>query len=262
MSRVDILFLSWNRRAFTAAALDALTKNTEWALVGSLTMIDDCSTDGTWDLVRDRSDGAASLFAYQTPGHVGSPVELMNRYLNLCDKTARVRHACEWPEPHDIRRSDIFVKLDNDVIVPPGWLGDALELMDKHPEVDLLGIEPGVGPRPELTRSARSIVPRDRRGIIRAEFIGGIGLMRRRAFEGRERPPAAGRFGFGHWQERNPDLVKAWIAPGLQLFLLNRLPIEPWVTLSRDYVAKGWQRDWPEPYSGIDDYRMWEWWTP
>jgi hypothetical protein len=259
VSQVDILFLSWNRLDFTMAALNALEENTDWGLVGSVCFYDDCSIDGTADLMRLQSDPDSDIWYMQPAEHVGSPVGIMNRYLtpSFNGQSSQPYPMCVLP----LAQSPIFVKLDNDVIVPPGWLSESLAVMEAHPEVDLLGIEPGVGPDPVATRAAAVPANGAHRGIVRADFIGGIGLMRRSAFEGRELPTAAGRFGFGHWQEKHADLVKAWIAPGLPLFLLNRLPFEPWASLSREYVANGWQRPWPDPYTEADAH-MWQWWTP
>ena len=64
--------------------------------------------------------------------------------------------------------------------------------------------------------------------------------------------------GFTEWQLENAT-VKGWIVPPLNVILLHRIPVEPWVSLSRSYIAKGWQRAW----SSYDPaHPFWEWWTP
>jgi hypothetical protein len=131
------------------------------------------------------------------------------------------------------------------VIVPPGWLAAAAEVMDLHPELDLLGLEPPLsrtpapwanGKRPaapELERGKHIIAGWN--GYARCDAVGGVGLFRRRAFADRVRMvPHSTYGGFTDWQLSSPDLVKGWIVPPLMLFLLDRLPIEPWATLSRD----------------------------
>ena len=137
-----------------------------------------------------------------------------------------------------------FAKIDNDVIVPPGWLNNCLEIIERYPGVDLLGIEP------------KYEVGDFRRKAMITKHIGGIGLMRRAAFQ--TLPEARGRFGFTEWQHENPQVVKAWINPALPVILLDRLPFEPWASLSRDYEARGWQRPWRR-YTE-EDSKIWEWW--
>jgi hypothetical protein len=80
--------------------------------------------------------------------------------------------------------------------------------------------------------------------------------MRTRVFE-RERPKAAGRFGFTSWQEHNDHVVKGFLSPRLPVCLLDRVPVQPWVTLSHAYIAAGWQRDWG-PYDEDMSF-LWDW---
>lgn len=254
MTKVDILYLTWNRREFTEASLSALMLNTDWELVNSICFSDDGSTDGTLEMVqvlnygmrRFALDMVLPLASWVLKTRTGSPVAVMNNYLDLQETE-------NW-EP-----APIFVKLDNDVVVPRGWLEESIDVMEYFPEIDLLGIEPGCGIRPQATAAMPNTG--EPRSVCTCDFIGGIGLMRRSAFDGKPRPPAAGRFGFGHWQEAHPEVKKAWLAPGLPLFLLNRLPMEPWASLSKRYIAEGWQRPWPDPYTE-NDRHMWEWWKP
>lgn len=179
-------------------------------------------------------------------GNAAGPVEIMNQYL---------------AEPG----SEIFAKIDNDVIVPPGWLEAGLAVMEAHPELGLLGIEPPASrtsapwaggiriPAPELVGVHDGYAP--------CEAIGGIGLMRRSAFAGRGAlRPHSTYGGFTDWQMAHPEVTKGWIVPPLNVFLLDRLPIEPWVSLSKYYVATGWQRPWTN-YT-MDDSDLWSWWTP
>ncbi len=224
---IDLLFLTWNRKEFTAECIAALQANTDWKLVRRVWIYDDGSTDGTLEMLRP-AEWPVPTFIVQTS--LRSPVASMNDFLQK-----------RGP-------AEVFCKLDNDTMVPPGWLGEASELLAANPTVDLLGIEARDG----LPCSAAG--PRAVQG---AKFIGGIGLMRRRAFERHGLPGHDGRFGFGAWQERN-EVPVGWIVPTLPVFLLNRLPLEPWASYSRRYVAQGWQRDWPEPYS--TEVEKWAWW--
>ena len=146
----------------------------------------------------------------------------------------------------------IIAKVDNDLIVCPGWLDEGLRLMAEHPEVSLLGIEPHVSHDP-----GDGSQPSD---IQYCGHIGGIGFMRREAFRLLGGPQVNGqRHGFTEWQWNTPSQLKAWIHPPLPVFLLDHLPMEPYRTLSREYEAKGWQRpSWGE--YPPEASKLWEWW--
>jgi hypothetical protein len=227
---MEIFFLAHNRREMTEASLEALRHNTDWKLVEALVLYDDRSTDGAAELLARM----APLFPCPTRvKHVdmGGPVAAMNDYITE-------------------RCPELFAKIDNDVVVPRGWLRDCLAVMDRYPWVDLLGIE-------AMRPVKASPCPRN---VEEAGFIGGIGLMRGRAFQ-YSLPRPGGRFGFTAWQESgNTKARKGWLNPALPVFLLDRLPFEPWVSLSREYVAKGWQREWPK-YDPVQDAAKWEWWA-
>lgn len=226
---IDLLFLGCNRLAFTRASTAALLVNTDWRQVDRIILYDDSSTDGTAEYLESLRFPVEHEFR---PGTYGSPVSVMIDYLMGIP-----------PE-----RDCTFAKIDSDVVTPPGWLGECLKIMHANPEVDLLGIEPM---RPVIAgRAERAAEP--------ADFIGGIGLMRNRAFITLPRPN--GRFGFTAWQYKSGWVKPAWINPALPVFLLDRLPMEPWVSLSAEYVAKGWQRPW-DKYAEHQS-AMWGWWQP
>lgn len=225
---IDILYLTRNRLGFTKASLAALIRNTAWRDVERLLLYDDQSEDETRDYLRSIAYPAKAEFRF---GAFGSPVAVMNHYLTGIDAT----------EPR------LFAKIDNDTMVPPGWLPDCLQVIHTHAPLTLLGIEAMNPVRP-------AGIPRD---YTPAEFIGGIGLMRAERFITLPRP--SGRFGFTAWQANTKGVTAGWINPALPVFLLDRIPREPWLTLSREYTAKGWQRPWP-PY-GEESKPMWDWWT-
>jgi glycosyltransferase involved in cell wall biosynthesis len=244
---IDLLFVSFNRLAYTQHSFRALLANTDWSLVARLVLADDASTDGTREWLEEQArifTHGASL-GLQVPAveflptPFGGPVSAVNAYLPLAS-----------PEV------DVFAKIDNDTMVPAGWLSELLGLLERHPDVDLLGMAPDVGP-PEPC-------PYPNRGIRYAEFVDGNGLWRHRAFEGRPRPEPErrdSRHGFWRWQMRYPELIKAWAAPDLPVFQLDNLPFEPWLSLGREYVAAGWQRGWPNaPYDETAS-AYWSWFT-
>lgn len=228
---IDLLFLACNRREFTQASLQALRVNTDWGKVGRAYLYDDNSTDGTPQCLLEPD---LPVETRVISGVFGSPVSVMNHYLSALDAT----------------NNEIFAKIDNDTMVPPGWLGAALQVMDAHRNLDLLGIEAHRSLGVEANGVARAFEP--------ASFIGGIGLMRQGSFITLPRP--SGRFGFTAWQEKSPWVTKGWLKPALPVFLLDRLPREPWQSLSAEYVAKGWQRPWGQYEE--KDRDLWSWWCP
>ncbi len=248
---VDILFLSKNREEFTIASMEALWKNTNWDLVNSAWFYHDGPLDSErWESLLSGKEGFIPKpwpWALYSANYIfssfGSPVAITNHFLD---------HSPYLPKGP----ADIFVKVDNDLILCPGWLEMGLKVMADWPNVDLLGIEPHTSVLPTLYQfpglHAITATPTD--------HIGGIGFFRRRAFAGRTRPQPNGRYGFTEWQWANPDIVKAWINPPMPVFLLDHLPREPWRTLSREYEAKGWQRrQWGEYEER--SYKLWEWWV-
>jgi hypothetical protein len=224
---IDILYLAHNRLEFTKASLAVLIENTNWQHVDKLIIYDDSSSDGTSEYLQKY------VFPIKTDlrfGIFGSPVSIMNDYLCNLDS-------------HDHR---VFAKIDSDTMVPTRWLDTCLSVMSRNPDLDLLGIE----------AFNQVITGNGERGYTQARYIGGIGMMRAGAFVTLPRP--SGRFGFTAWQENTPRVKKGWIDPSLPVFLLDRLPREPWRSLALEYVAKGWAREWG-PYSE-NDKALWSWW--
>jgi glycosyltransferase involved in cell wall biosynthesis len=221
---IDVIFPTFNRMEFTRAAARALAQNTDWSLVRECRIYDDQSTDGAEVVAAEElSRAPVKLRCYRGP--FGGPVAIMCEYLSD-------------------NADAYFAKVDSDTVVPPGWLNACHALRDG---ADLIGIEcmnrPGDGPH----------------ALEACKHIGGIGLMRTAAFMQRA-PEPDGRFGFTLWQHQNEHISRAWITPSLKVFLLDRLPIEPWVTLNRRYIDRGWAREWPQYHPCQSE--MWDWWRP
>jgi hypothetical protein len=229
---IDIIYLAWNRLAFTQITWLALMANTDWDQVRTLRVYDDGSSDGTREWLNEAVKAApvsASL------AHLGwsSPVKTMLHYLS--GDTA-----------------DRFMKVDNDIALPPGWLPAMTTVMDENPDLDLLGVQFGFGEDPggfdHLDRT-----------WLDAAHIGGVGMMRTGAFRRREEMQAAGRFGFTRWQYHTGP-TRGWLTPSLLAPQLDLIPDEPYRTWSNRYIRDGWQRDW-----GIyaTEWRhAWDWLDP
>jgi glycosyltransferase involved in cell wall biosynthesis len=227
---VDLLYLAYNRLEFTCESFTTLVGTTDWGLVRRLSVYDDGSRDGTEQWL------AAAL-----PG-IPAPTRLVHSRFG--SPIAAMRH---WIETSD---APILAKTDNDAMLPPGWLRASLAVLERHPELQLLGIE-AMYPHVDDPDLPRSFTP--------AEFISGLGLYRRAAFA-RSRPVPADRwFGFEEWQiAQGGRLGRGWITPALPVFLLDRLPFQPWRALSDEYIRRGWQRPW-EGYPSSCLLWRWRW---
>jgi glycosyltransferase involved in cell wall biosynthesis len=207
---LDVVYFARNREAFTRHTLNLLLHNTDWGLVDRLILYDDDSSDGSRDILR----------------HTDAPVPTVYRRVRLHTPVAVMNHYLD----HD--PATLFAKIDNDIAVPPGWLERTLDVMADHPHLELLGME--------LLRGDGHHFD----GYEPCSHIGGVGVMRSSAFLSRPRMAVRGMFGFTLWQhEQEP--VRGFVAPWLKVLQLDRLPLEPWRSLSDGYIRQGWQRDWP-----------------
>lgn len=239
---IDVLFVAWNRLEFTKAAVEALLQNTDWEKhEARLILYDDGSEDGTREYLQgfaaECPDIELRLMGPREGRRVG-PVAVMVDHIQRTD-------------PQDENAPHIFAKIDSDTMVPPGWLDETHRVMRINPGLDFLGIEAmhAIDPRPSETRTFEP-----------ARHIGGIGLFRTRAFShSLPRPNVRdGRFGFTEFQLNTPHLIKGWTVPALPVFLLDHLPRDPWQSLSREYVDRGWQRNCDLYAEGCKP--MWSWW--
>lgn len=231
---IDLIYLAYNRIEFTQFTFPIMVKNTDWELVNRLVVYDDGSEDGTSEWLGEQVSDWNNQIPTPADIHIhhtrfGSPVQTMNHYL-------------------DHYESDMFAKIDSDVATPPEWLHEMNKQMYLNPALDILGMQADSGP-PALGRD-------NRRHTQDASHIGGVGLIRRRAFKFC-RPVPRGRFGWTEFQQRHPEMTKAWIKPDLATFELDRLPKEPWISLSAKYVEEGWSRAWGPYAPGANDY--WDW---
>lgn len=237
---VDILYVAFNRLEFTEPSFQSLIDHTNWDLVRVLHIHDDGSSDGTARYLHDGPVG-------DLPSHVdvryesmrlGGPVAATNRHLDLCASTAA---------DDDV---GAFVKIDNDVVVCPGWLDELTRTSTLNPGVDYLGVQPRFGPPVAGLCSERR--------VEEARHIGGVGLMRYRAFEVC-RPVANGRYGFTEFQCRHPENRKGWLTPDLPIFCLDLIDLEPYTSIAEGHIDKGWARPWAKYADGGRGY--FEWWA-
>lgn len=233
----DILYVCKNRLEYVKHTFKALLNHTDWTQVATLFIADDNSTDGTYQHLCEQLDVIeGKKIEYRFFRNFGGPVGAMNKYLDIA---------------HDGGWSDRFVKIDSDFVVCSGWLEEVLRQMTLHPEFDVFGLQPRLGPA--------VAPPCPHRNVEEARFIGGIGAIRHRIFETcRPRPNGpGGRFGWTEYQSAHA-FRKAWVTPDLPAFCLDLLPFEPWLSLAKSYIDKGWMRPWPK-YDGMGQSYWGDW---
>jgi hypothetical protein len=247
-----ILYLAKGRAEFTGASWHNLVKQTDWQHVTRIIV----ATDGDevpsvieWSI----SQCQHPQVALDTERR-GGPVAIMNHHLPRIE-------------------TPYVVKLDNDVIVPPGWLKTVLAALT-NTDVDILGLEPAMSrtanpaspgrkvDRPEFPLARWTHFIERGGGYAPAPAVGGIFAARSQVFHRRDMPTPSGFMGVGgftQWQMEHRELQIGWLVPPLQLFLLDRLPIEPWCSFSKRYIQQGTQRPWTnyEPHLAA---WLWEWW--
>lgn len=247
---VSLVFPCFNRLEFTRQSWAALMANTDWSLVSEFHIYDDGSTDGT----REWLTQVTAVIISSLP----------HFHFHKTSFRSPMGVTLDW-----IKRScsPILAKLDNDTIYPPGWLNVALDVMERHPELDMLGLEcmraPSIWEGQGYVFSKRAY-PEAVDGefdYLPAQFISGLGLYRRAAFA-EALPEDGGYFGLEEFQQARPHLTTGWILPSLPVFLLDRMPMEPWKSLSEEYVCRGWQRPWSLDLRYKPEQEdMWRWWT-
>lgn len=253
LPRVSLVFPAFNRLAFTKQSWWALQANTDWSRVKEFHVYDDGSTDGTAEWLAKAPSFLPPIFHHT---NYRSPMGVTLDWIRCAD-------------------AEILAKLDNDTVYPPDWLGIALGVLDRNPDLHMLGLEamravakPLFNGRPPFYSVDQSF------GYLPAKFISGLGLYRASAFR-RSLPQDGGYFGLEEWQMAQRGLRYGWILPSLPVFLLDRLPIQPWAGLSEQYVRAGWQRPLlnqtalapgvtASPASSYDpgEHDKWDWWVP
>jgi hypothetical protein len=233
VNKVDLLFPAYNRLGFTQVAWENLVEHTDWSLVNKLSVYSVASTDGTLPFLKN----AVETF------RGGCRIEFVVKPLTPIVQL-QTEYIAQTTAPY-------VGKIDNDTMVSPRWLNISLGLLERRPELSFLGLE--------VFNEVKD-VPDEEYGYSQAGFISGLFIARREALLG-SRPIAYGQYyGWEDWQEHVvPALVKGWIKPSLPFFLLDRLPIEPWRAMSKEYERLGWQRFC---HLYLPECTLWEWKWP
>lgn len=214
--KVDLLYPAKDRIEFTKETFTRLLENTNWDLVNMLFVVDDGSRSASAKWLQVTADQAPVKTQFHST-QFDSPVGVMLYYL-------------------DHREEDYFAKIDNDIVVPPGWLEAMTSVVERY-DLDLLGMEAGRSREPLEDWNGVYGINKD------CSHIGGVGLIRGTAIRRARRPVPNGRFGWTENQHQVP-YTRAWIKPDLQMLELDKVPFDPWMTYSESYIEQGIQRFW------------------
>ncbi len=107
---IPILMITWNRLEYTKKAVGAILKNTDHPY--RLSIWDNASTDGTKEYLRSLGNKNIQV-TYETENQ--GIVVPMNRFIEM------------------YQNHRYITKVDNDTVVPKGWLSKLKEVMDEYP---------------------------------------------------------------------------------------------------------------------------------
>lgn len=232
MNKVTLFMPTFNRNGIVQVALETLIDNSTPDLVEELLIVDGSSDDGLEKYVLGRSiEVSGQPF----------PVRLI---------TIKERHVVSAMQTaYQEVRTSLVAKVDSDTLVPPGWLERLLSVIERHPDLWALGMQPWC--------EVKDASPAEC-GYIPAPYVGGIGLFRKEAWKDLV-PTGQSYFGWNHHQANQP-WGKGWIEPAMKVSLLDYLPFEPFQTLQKYYFDRGWHRSKGE-YKNSSEL-LWKWRFP
>lgn len=115
MARVTVLMPTYNVAPYVKEAVDSVLRQTYADF--ELLVIDDCSADGTPDVVRTIDD--PRIHIVQNEHNLGL-ADNLNRGLSLIG-------------------TELVARMDGDDIAEPHWLKSEVDYLDTHPDIDICG---------------------------------------------------------------------------------------------------------------------------
>lgn len=115
---VSIIVVTHNQRELTDSCLQSLYAFTDypnWELL----VVDNGSTDGTWEVLQSWSKRRPNFRVLKKPGNLGFPA--------ACNQGAMSAEG------------EILCFLNNDTVVTPGWLSALVDELQRNPHVGLVG---------------------------------------------------------------------------------------------------------------------------
>lgn len=226
---MDLITFTYNRLAYTRAALSTVVENTAsygWEWIRWI-IVENASVDGTREYVRalkaSHPDIDIELIENDRPRVVAAN---MNLAIERCS-------------------APFIAKIDNDILVPPFWLESLKRIIDAFPDLAVLGGGRYDGAEP---------FQRDGIGYYAVDNVGGNFLARAEPLECEPIESPVGEFdthekwrfsGFSAWQWRLPKVfsgpsVIGWAYPFVDLRHMDS-PDYP-NRRTNEYQALGWGR--------------------
>lgn len=121
----SIMMVTYNRLDLTKQTLECLFKNTDYPY--NIVFIDNASQDGTTDyLYKTCADKMSEDEFFQ-----GFKILKNNKNLGIATGRNQALHASE---------GEWLVTIDNDVLVPSGWLTEAINILQTNPSYGMIGV--------------------------------------------------------------------------------------------------------------------------
>lgn len=153
---IDLLLITWNRRAYVEKTLAALREDpADYRLY----CWDNASTDGTADLIAAFDD----------------PRVAERRFAR---ENVNQREPCLWFL--DAATGDLAGKLDDDVLMPPGWIERLAPVVRADPRAGMLGCWTFMPEDWDESLARRNFVELGETKVFRCVTIGGCAFLARR----------------------------------------------------------------------------------
>jgi len=192
MEKIPILFTTFNRLHYTVRALPVLLENSQE--MGEVFIIDNCSDGDTVEYLKSINDPIikAKIFNKKNTGIAGA----MNQFFNLVKDNYTY-----------------FAKVDNDTIVPEGWLEELLMVIESE-DVDFIQakhffIAKGVKDWEDLLSKCESKEVLGNNLIYRSN-IGGSGIIGKLSKVSQLDEESGKLDGWSIYQEENEQLKSAF----------------------------------------------------
>lgn len=185
---VDILYITFNRLAYTRQTLPPMLENAGADF--RLTLVDNGSTDGTVDYLK--------AFVRRHAKRIAA-VRFLDHNVGISKPTNDFWHAsC----------ADFLGKVDNDTLCPPGWLA---RLLDAHKQSRRLGVIGGFHFHPDyvdMDGLEQRVIEVDGVRLVPDAFIGGCCYLFRRQVQRQWGRLAVGPFKTQGWTEYQSNLCR------------------------------------------------------
>ena len=156
-SKVAILFFTYDRLEYTKLALKALLENTEYPF--ELHIVDNASKDGTVEFLKDLEllypeTIRSIIFNKENLGLAGPTNDFWNRVV-----------------------ADYYGKVDNDTVVPKGWLQKLITAHEKIPELAVVSAYHFPVDEVDMEVISKKIITKDGISILTDTHVGGCAYL-------------------------------------------------------------------------------------